>query len=320
MKTSTVWLIIAAVFLLLGAVLFLGAVWRVNFDFSRLGGVQYVTNTYEPREGYQGISIHGSTADIRLVPSDTGSTKVICQDEEKILYSVAVQGDTLEVVSRDTRKWYEHIRFFPIGTPSITLYLPPAEYAALTVSTATGDTELPKELTFESICISGSTGDVTCYASAARELEVRVDTGNILVENVSAGSMDLSASTGKITAASVSCEGELSVTVSTGKARLNHITCGTFTSAGSTGDLLMEDVIADTWFSITRSTGDVTFRSCDAAELFVSVDTGDVTGSLLTEKQFLTQTSTGQIHVPKTATGGKCEITTSTGDIEIEIP
>ena len=57
----------------------------------------------------------------------------------------------------------------------------------------------------------------------------------------------------------------------------------------------------------------------DAAELEISTDTGDVKGSLLTEKVFITRSDTGRIRVPETVTGGKCKITTDTGNIEIEI-
>ena len=61
------------------------------------------------------------------------------------------------------------------------------------------------------------------------------------------------------------------------------------------------------------------FKNCDAAELFVESDTGDVKGSLLTDKVFITESDTGRVNVPKTVTGGKCEIITNTGDIEIVI-
>ena len=60
-------------------------------------------------------------------------------------------------------------------------------------------------------------------------------------------------------------------------------------------------------------------EDCDAGELLISTDTGDVHGTLLTEKIFLVRSSTGEIHVPETVSGGKCKITTSTGDIHIEI-
>lgn len=42
-------------------------------------------------------------------------------------------------------------------------------------------------------------------------------------------------------------------------------------------------------------------------------------GSLLSDKVFLMQTDTGEVDVPKTVTGGKCEIITDTGDIRIDV-
>lgn len=81
----------------------------------------------------------------------------------------------------------------------------------------------------------------------------------------------------------------------------------------------MKNVISKEKFSIERSTGDVMFDSCDAAEILVKTDTGDIKGSLLSDKVFITQTDTGSVDVPKTVIGGKCEITTDTGDIRIKI-
>ena len=57
----------------------------------------------------------------------------------------------------------------------------------------------------------------------------------------------------------------------------------------------------------------------DAGELHIRTDTGDVTGTLRTKKVFITETDTGKVEVPKSITGGECEITTDTGDIKIEI-
>ena len=71
-------------------------------------------------------------------------------------------------------------------------------------------------------------------------------------------------------------------------------------------------------FTIERSTGNVKFDRSDAAEIFVKTNTGNVTGSLLTDKVFTTQTDTGDVSVPKTVTGGRCEIKTDTGDIKIK--
>lgn len=86
-----------------------------------------------------------------------------------------------------------------------------------------------------------------------------------------------------------------------------------------TGDVTIGSTVSGL-MKITTSTGDVTFDNCDAAEISVKTNTGDVTGTLHTAKVFLVETSTGEVKVPRAQTGGKCEIKTDTGDIEIEIP
>lgn len=81
----------------------------------------------------------------------------------------------------------------------------------------------------------------------------------------------------------------------------------------------LKHVITADRFSIERSTGDVKFEGCDAAELYVKTTTGSVSGTLLTDKVFLTDTKTGSVDVPGTVTGGRCEIRTNTGDIKVKI-
>ena len=62
------------------------------------------------------------------------------------------------------------------------------------------------------------------------------------------------------------------------------------------------------------------FKDVDAKDVSVTTDTGDVRGNLLSDKIFFTRTDTGEISVPQTTTGGKCEIMTSTGDIRLTTP
>jgi DUF4097 and DUF4098 domain-containing protein YvlB len=58
---------------------------------------------------------------------------------------------------------------------------------------------------------------------------------------------------------------------------------------------------------------------CDAADIYIETTTGSVTGTLISEKQFFTETSTGKVNVPPSGNGGRCEIETGTGNIRIEI-
>ncbi|MBQ7935867.1 MAG: DUF4097 family beta strand repeat protein, partial [Clostridia bacterium] len=182
-----------------------------------------------------------------------------------------------------------------------------------------GDVKISKDFTFESIDISGSTGDVTNHASALENIRIKRTTGSIDTENISAGALDLFVSTGRIMVSNVICEGDTNIKVSTGKTRLSNMKCKNLISSGSTGTISLNNVIAAETFSIKRSTGDVKFDGSDAAEIFVETNTGKVVGNLLTDKVFITHTDTGRVDVPKTVTGGRCEISTDTGDIKVTI-
>ena len=119
--------------------------------------------------------------------------------------------------------------------------------------------------------------------------------------------------------ADADCTGDVSIHVSTGEAYLTDVTCENIFSDGNTGEIDLRNVLAAGKISIERSTGDVDFDGCDAAELFIQTDTGDVEGSLRSDKVFVTTTDTGDVDVPKTTSGGICEIITDTGDIRMNI-
>ena len=112
---------------------------------------------------------------------------------------------------------------------------------------------------------------------------------------------------------------DIDIECSTGDVNINSVNCDDLEIKLSTGDITLKNVVATAEFDIKSSTGDVRFDGCDAGDISVKTSTGDVTGTLLTDKIFSAKTSTGDINVPKSKTGGKCEINTSTGDIFIEI-
>lgn len=319
MRTKTkIWLVIASALMLLGLILLGGAMTVLKWDFKKLTTGKYETNEYAISKTFANITIVADTADIVFVPVENESVSVICYEQHNVKHSVFVADDTLTIEVEDTRKWYAHIGIH-FGTPKITVSIPQGEYGALSIESETGDVELPREFQFTSIDVSESTGDVTCYASALGDVKIKTSTGNICVENIFAGTLDLSVTTGQVTAASVACEGDVSVRVSTGKTAIIDMTCKNILSEGGTGDLTLTNVIASEKFTLKRSTGDVTLHRCDAAELSIQTSTGDVTGSLLTEKVFLVDTDTGRREYPKTTTGGRCEITTDTGNIRISL-
>lgn len=317
-KSTKIWLITAASLIVLGLMIFTGGLMMANWNFSKFGTAKYEMNTHTITDTFKNISMDTDTADIKFVLSDDGVCKVVCFEEKNDKHEVSVSNDTLTINRVCTKRWYQHISI-NVKTPKVTIYLPETEYGALNIKESTGDIDISKDFTFESIDISLSTGDVKNYASASGLVKIKASTGDIEIENVSANAFDLSVSTGNINVKIAECKGDMSVKVSTGKAKLCDVSCGSITSKGSTGDMTLENVVATGDFNITRSTGDVTFKKCDAAELFVKTDTGDVKGSLLSDKIFFAETDTGSVNVPKSMSGGCCEIKTDTGDIKFEI-
>lgn len=317
-KVTKKWLVAAVCLVIIGSVIFAAAMTAYKWDFTKLGTVRYETATHSISEDFADIAIDTDTADIIFALSDDGMCKVICYEQENEKHSVEVRDGTLSIDVVCEKEWYEYIGV-NFGTPRITVYLPESEYSSLCIKESTGDIKIPAEFEFESIDITASTGDVENYACASGAVTIETDTGDIRVKDISAAELKLSVSTGKVVVDSVTCEGNIEINVSTGDAQLTDARCKDFLSNGNTGDLILENVIAAGNFSIERSTGDVKFDNCDAGEIFIETDTGDVTGSVLSDKIFITETSTGDVNVPESISGGRCEITTSTGDIKIDV-
>ena len=319
MKRSTIiWLAVATLLVIGGLMIFTAALVWAGWDIDKLSTDKYETNRYEITEEFESISVVTDTADIVFVPSEDGKCTVVCYEQEYARHEVKVADNKLTVRVVDERSWYEHIGI-SFNTPKITVSLPHGEYGDLYIRSDTGDVKIPEELAFKSIDITESTGRVKCNASAAEIIRIKTSTGSIKLEGISADSVELSVSTGRITVTDLNCRGDVSVKASTGKVKLEDVRCGSFSSKGNTGDITLKGLVAETKLFINSSTGDVELEGCDAAEIFINTDTGDVEGTLLSEKVFVTETDTGDVDVPKTTAGGRCEISTDTGDIEIRI-
>ncbi len=310
--------IVALVLMLAGATLFVTVMAGNHWDFTILNTSDMETNMHEITADFSHIVMDTDTADIRFVPAEDGQCKVECTEDSQARHTVSVEGDTLAVRVQRSKKWTDYIGIH-WKTPKVTVYLPKTAYTTLTVDEATGNVDLPKAFTFDRVDLSLSTGHVAMSATVTGAAKIETDTGNIRVEDTAVGKLDLSVTTGKVTLQQVTCAEDIRIEVSTGKTELTGVTCRHLLSEGNTGSITLTQVVATGKFDLERSTGHVKFDRSDAVSIAVETDTGDVTGSLLTGKVFITDTDTGRVDVPHTATGGRCEISTDTGDIKITI-
>ncbi len=317
-KKTIKWLIAATALVIAGSASF-GAVMAIaDWDFTKFSTIETETNEYEFSEDITNISIKTDTADITFFPSNITRTYVVCNEETNSKHTVNVKDGELKIEVYNTKKFYDYIGF-NLFTPSITVYLPESEYGNLCIKTNTSDIDLTDSFRFKSILITSSTGDISNMASASELIKLEAGTGKIVAKGISAKQIELSCSTGMIEIDDITCENDAKINVSTGKTVVRNLKCSNLINDGTTGDALLDNVIASGRFEITRSTGDVTLNNCDANDIYIETGTGDVSGTLITEKVFITTTSTGDVNVPKSTSGGMCEITTGTGDIDISI-
>ena len=273
------WLIIAGCLMAAGLIVFSVGLGIAGFDFRRWGTQNMVTNTHTIEEDFISVRLNVVTADITFAPSEDGHVKVVCYEDSKIPNSVHVEGDTLVISTKDNRKWYDHIGF-NWEENTITVYLPAGEYGDLRVDCTTGDVNVPEQFTFQNATLDLTTGDTQWKAGIGQDLSVKCTTGSVAVENV---------------------------------------LCNSLKVKTTTGDVTLDRVQAAETMAVTVSTGDVKLNRADAGEIVIKATTGDVTGTLLSEKIFDTKVTTGDVTVPASATGGTCRVTTTTGNIDLKI-
>lgn len=315
-KLTKIWVIIAASLVLIGATIFTAMLAESDWDFANLSTVDYKTETYTSFESVEDITIDTETADISFFFTEENCAKVVCYEIEKAPHIVSFTNGKLHIKQNDKRMWYEHIGI-NFDTPKIKIYLPKNEYGALNIEATTGDISLPAELKFESVLICATTSDVKIRSNATGTIHVKTTTGDLNVDGITCGTLDFTATTGDANISNATCYNDLRTSVSTGQTNLSNVTCKNFSTDGSTGDIRMQSVLVETNMFINRSTGDVSFKDCDAKMIHIRLDTGDVTGNLLTGKVYTVESDTGKVKVPESTPGGICIITTNTGNIKI---
>ena len=319
MNKTKVWVLIAIVLIVTGGA-GLTAVLAVNdWSFNKVNKIKEEEKEVIIEDGFSDISIDLDTTELFIVKSKENVCKVVFLENNRTKHSALVNNGTLEIKVENKTKWYENILNFGFGNTNATVYLPEDEYGKLLIKEDTGDVKIEEGFVFESADIANDTGDISIYSDVKKDVTIKCSTGNIKAEGISAKTLNAKNSTGSIELNSVEIESELSCNTSTGKIVCKDVNCGEFAADASTGKCELENVIAKNTMNLKDRTGNIRLKDCDANEVYIKNDTGSVTGSFLTDKIIFAKSSTGSVDVPALTSGGRCEITTDTGDIEIEI-
>ena len=330
-------LIVALIFMAIGIVLSVMGLSMMKFNIIGAFDMKYTTRIHHVTEDFSSINIDINVADITFIVSPDGKSRVECYENDKRTHTVGIEGGALTI--REIKN-INILNFIGIGfdSPRVTLYLSRTDFDALTINTETSRVVVPQEFSFVKSTITTDTGDVSYRATTSGELSIKATTGRIMVSGVSPASIKLKASTGSISLMSAHVAGDVSIRTSTGRMHIEEIECQKLEMVSTTGDKGISDVkcqnlyvesstgyvhltnvIASDKLGIEADTGRVILDGCDATSIKIETDTGDVEGTLLSEKIFYAESDTGRIKVPHTTSGGICEVKTDTGDITFTI-
>ncbi len=301
-----------------GALLVTGSV-LLGLAIANSSKDEAVTNTYDITDAYNKFNIDISTADLKFEPSNDDSTKVVCIERKKEYHEVKVANETLTITHHEDLQWYERIFSWDLSPRKVTVYLPAKAYGDLNIKSSTGDIIIPSDFSFNKLDAKLSTGDVNIKSNVVTLTKVETSTGKITISDVATNELNLKASTGDITVKNANVTTDATIKVSTGRVNTDNLKADNLSIKASTGNVTLTNTVITKHIEIGTSTGDVKFVDSDAETLKVETDTGDVTGTLLTSKVFYAETDTGRVDVPKSTTGGLCEIKTDTGNIKITI-
>lgn len=331
------------------------AAWLGGFDFSRLWQpfiVKYETKQYPIENTFSAVEISVSSADVSICLSTDGAARLTAKENENHRFAVSIENGVLRVTQET-----EHLCSVGIDTgPSLTLALPAAEYAALTVRTSSGDIGIAAGLTFGETLLETSSGDIGSFAgahgltaatssgdltieNAGGQIAMKSTSGDLSLKNLTPTSLTAKTTSGDLAAENVWVEGAVSCKSTSGDVALTEVTGSSVAAAATSGDLLLRsvradsvsvqtssgdielaDVIATGKLSAAATSGDIHLAHADGGEVSLESSSGDVHGSLCSPKYYDASSNSGSVSLPSPdPTGGFCYIRTTSGDIRLTI-
>lgn len=235
------------------------------------------------------IELRCKSADITLSPAEDDCLRVISTGNAS--YS-AMAEDGLLTVEGEGRP------FDLFGNDSLALYLPSGLY--------------------ERIEAQLSSGDIAARGIQTGSLSAKTTSGSIALTDVTADESRLETTSGSLRVFA-SNPGNCMGTVTSGDISFDGCRFAAAELKTTSGGIRLADVRAEGVLKLTTGSGSISLENGDAETLEIETGSGDVRGTLCTEKIFVARSSSGRIDVPEGVSGGICRVRTGSGDISLKL-
>lgn len=249
------WILAAVILVIAGAVISLIAAAAMDFDLNRLDTGKYETNTYAVNEPFSAVAVDVKNENVVVRPSEDGTCRVVCLEEEKHRNEVTVVNGTLRIRQPERNEWSTHFGVY-IRETEITVYLPEGNFYGLSVQSDSGDISL-ESLRAEAIALETDTGDVLLKDVACGNLTTEGETGNITLERMMiSGICSIDLETGDVLFRD-SDAGEIEVETDTGNVTGNLLSEKVFLTETDTGNVQVPQSVRGGTCRISTDTGDI---------------------------------------------------------------
>lgn len=280
-KSKKILITVAVILIAVGMICGFCGIYSLGFNFNEISTSDFVTHTYTVDDDFTNIIIEDAASNINFYKSNDDKCRVLCDEREKVTHTVVNENNTLTVRVKDERNWFERINIgFFIADMRVSVYLPKNKY--------------------DSLNAASMSGDVYAENLNLKKFNAESTSGDVIINNISA--------TECINASSVS--GEIDLSNVKGK----EIFANTIS-----GGVMLTDTVASQKLKANSTSGEINLKRCDAKNIVLDTVSGEISGTLLSNKQFITETTSGTVNVPQSVSNEECRITTVSGDIYIKI-
>ena len=277
-----------------------------------------VMKTYIVSEEFKNIELDSKDANVSIKRSDDDICKVVCGENDKVYHDVEVKNGVLTIKRNHKEIWF----FSIIGLSDLNkmeIYLPSDNYDSLMVNAKSGSVEILDNFVFENVEIDSQSGNITIEKIQSKNVTSTLKSGNIRLKDIKSINVHLQTKSGDVTIENAILDGDVSVSCDSGSVKMSDLKSDLLTISTKSGIINLSNVLIDNNMTLISQSGTVKLNACDSETLKITTSSGSVRGSLRSPKIFITKSKSGNISVPASITGGKCEIETRSGNIKIEI-
>ena len=292
MKRTKIILWIGVILLFVSALIFAIAFAVSDFRFDFLSNVQTVTKRFDENadNSIQSIAIDFDNAEIEVRMQDDIDTLTIeypqAQNKKgENLSEIKVEEMDGKISIVESYKTHINLFSWNFKSPTLVVYLPQERVYALDLQTTTGAIRLSNgNLNVSKITLKATTGLIStkdCIVSSTGEAHFETTTGIVSVGALSAQTVVLKTTTGKLEAIGTITADTVQANATTGDLKITGKICANaITLATTTGDLnaRIEGKKADYSILVSHSLGDsnVSEQTGGTKTLNVSCTTGDI--------------------------------------------